>query len=330
MTGPIEPAAHERGAALLTVLILVSVLGALAVVVFDRLRLATMLASNHAGIEDARSFSAIAEALVAMKIEDLVTASPGRTTLVGGWQGRATVIPLPSGSAEIRVRDGANCFNLNSLVMDSRDARASRPPAIDQLARLMMVLDVPDSEARRIAAATADWIDSDGDANPEGAEDSVYARGSPAYRTGNTLMTDASEWRAVTGVTPALYARLRPLLCALPVAEISPLNVNTLTPDQAPLLAMLFPGTLSVAAARRVIAARPAAGWGEMASFWNTPALQGVVPSGEGRRQPGVQTSWFAVDMQILAGDGELRETALFDARQSPVKLARRRWTADE
>lgn len=324
------PKPHERGAALLTVLILVGILGALAVVVFDRLRLATMLATNTAGIEEARSFSAIAETLVAMRINDLVSASPTRTTLAGGWQGRTTNLPLPAGNAEIRVRDGGNCFNLNSLVEGNVAARQSRPLAIDQFARLMMLADVPSSQARRIAAATADWIDSDGEANPAGAEDSVYARNNPAYRTGNTLMAEPSEWRAVADVTPALYARMRPWLCALPEAQLSTLNVNTLTSEQAPLLAMLFPATLTIAAARRVIEARPEAGWGGAAEFWNTPILRDIAPPSEAARQIQVRSSWFAVDMHIAAGVGELHEAALFDARRSPVRLVSRRWTTNE
>jgi general secretion pathway protein K len=330
MTPAFEPQAHERGAALLSVLILVGILGALAVVVFDRLRLATTLASNTAGIEAARGISAIAESLVAVRAEDLIAASPGRTTLAGGWHDRATTLPLPMGSAEIRIRDGGNCFNLNSLVEGNTVDRASRPAAIDQFARLLMVLDVPDNQARRVAAATADWIDSDGNANPDGAEDSVYARNTPAYRTGNTMMAEASEWRAVAGVTPELYARVRPWLCALPVAAFSPLNVNTLTTDQAPLLAMLFPGSLSLASARRVIASRPAAGWGAASEFWNTPMLRDITPSAAAIQQPQVRTSWFVVDMHVVAGDGDLRETALFDARQSPLRLVSRRWTNDE
>jgi general secretion pathway protein K len=239
-------------------------------------------------------------------------------------------LPLPNGTANVRVRDGGNCFNLNSLVTGSAEALESRPIAIDQFARLMILMDVPDQQARRIAAASADWIDSNGDANPGGAEDSVYGRAAIAYRTGNTLMAEASEWRSVSGVTPALYTRLRPWLCALPVTELSPINVNTLTPDQAPLVAMLFPGTLTIAVARRIISERPAAGWASVGEFWNAESLRDITPPGDAVRQPQVRSNWFAVDMQIAAGDGDLRETALFDARRPPVRIASRRWTRDE
>ncbi len=324
------PKPREHGAALLTVLILVGILGAVAVAVFDRLRLATMLTANSAGIAEARAYASVAESLVAARIDDLMGTSPTRTTLAGGWQDRPTTLPLPTGVAEVRVRDGGNCFNLNSLVSGSADMLVSRPIAIDQLARLLILKDVPDRQARRIAAASADWIDSDGDTNPDGAEDSVYGRAAIPYRTGNTLMAEASEWRAVSGVSPELYLRLRPLLCALPVAELSPLNVNTLVPDQAPLLAMLFPGTLRIADARRVIGERPAGGWDNVSEFWNAPSLREIEPPGDAARQPLVRSTWFAVDMRITAGDGDLRETALYDARRSPVRIASRRWTRDE
>src|SRR3546814_7059773 len=67
-------------------------------------------------------------------------------------------------------------------------------------------------------------------------------------------MADVSELRAVRGVTPKIYARLKPWLCVLPVAEPVQLNVNTLAPAQAPLLAMLLPGKLGLADARAVLA----------------------------------------------------------------------------
>src|SRR3546814_7765026 len=48
------------------------------------------------------------------------------------------------------------------------------------------------------------------------------------------------------GVTPSIYATLRPWICALPTSDLSPINVNTLRPDQAPLIAMLAPEQLSI------------------------------------------------------------------------------------
>lgn len=322
---------RETGAALLTVLILVGVMGALAVAVFDRLRLATLLAGNAAGLDAARGFGLVAEALVTTRIDDLVAASPRKTTLAGGWQGRTIALPLPAGRALATVTDGGNCFNLNSLAVGTPpDALVSNPLAIDQFARLLTFIDVPQRSARGIAAAAADWIDSDANANPDGAEDAVYARGATPYRAANTLMAEASELRAVAGVTPALYARLRPWVCALPLAELSPINVNTLASAQAPLVAMLFTGDLTVDAARRVLAERPTGGWDTAAAFLDTPTLKDLRPSTGAAQQIQVRSRWFALDMTIDVAGTSARETALVDARRTPARLVARRWTRDE
>lgn len=330
-TGRRETGPRETGAALLTVLILVGVMGAIAVAMFDRLRLATMLATNSAGLAEARGLAMIGEALVTTRIDDLIAASPGKTTLAGGWQGRAVTLPLPGGAAVVRVVDGGNCFNLNSLVTGlPPDALASRPVAIEQFTALMTVLGVPPAAARRVAASAADWIDSDTVPNRDGAEDPVYARAAVPYRTGNTLMAEASELRAVNGVTAEIAARLRPWVCALPVAEMSPINVNTLTPAQAPLLAMLLGDAVPADTARRVIGERPAAGWPRPGEFWNTPTLRDVGRPGDVEGQVKTATQWFAVDMRIDGGGRGLQQTGLIDARTAPSRLVSRRWTGAE
>ncbi len=323
-------ASHETGAALLTVLILVGVLGAITVASLDRLRLATTLTGNGLGLAQARAFADIAENLVTLRIDDMIAASPGKTS-AAIWQGKTAVLPLPIGTARARLRDGGNCFNLNSLATGSApDALVARPIGIDQFAALMVLLGVAPRAAHHIAAAAADWIDSDAIPSPDGGEDAAYAGAATPYRTANTLMAEPSELRAVSGVTPEIYARLRPWLCALPVAELSPINVNTLTAEKAPLLAMLYPGTLAVAGAQRAIGERPTAGWNTPAEFWNTPSLRSTNAPGDATRQVQVRSQWFALDMAIAVADSAPRETALIDARRPPARIVSRRWTAEE
>jgi len=242
----------ERGAALLAVLLLVAVMGAIAVTVFEKLRLSTALASNTASLDQARAYAVGIETLLALRVDDLGAAEPGITTLEGDWNRVVRRIELPgAGEAEGAISDGGNCFNLNSLA-EGEDPAALRPRAagIAQFAALMNVAGVPGVEARRIAESAADWVDSDHEPGPLGAEDAAYAGLDLPYRPGNTLFAEVSELRAVAGVTPAVYARLRPFLCALPTTDLSPINVNTLMPDQAPVLAMLSPGGISLGTAR--------------------------------------------------------------------------------
>jgi general secretion pathway protein K len=192
---------------------------------------------------------------------------------------------------------------------------------------LMTVLGASEAEARRIAEAAADWVDSDGAPGPAGAEDPAYAEGPDPFRTGNGLFAEPGEVRALAGMTLELYARLRPWLCALPVSDLSPLNINTLTPDQAPLLAMLAPGQLSLAEARRVIAGRPAAGWSNQVEFWRLDSMRRLAVPLDVQLQPQLRTGWFALDLRVALGESEFAESALVDARLQPSHVVARSWS---
>ena len=319
---------RERGAALLAVLLLVAVTGAIAAAAMEKLRLSQALAANSVALDQARAYAIGVEQLALLTIDDMMVQSPDKTTLAGGWNGAVRRVPLPNGGvAEARLRDGGNCFNLNSVAEgDPRTGLARRSTGVIQFANLMRVLQVPEGEARRIAEAAADWVDSDSVPGPAGAEDGAYAGGTAPYRTGNTLFADPGELRSVAGMTPEIYSRLRPWLCALPVTDLSPINLNTLLPDQAPLLAMLAPERLDVARARRVLASRPAAGWGSQIEFWRIEAMSELDVPLDVQLQPQMRTRWFALDVRVQVMDSEFAESALVDARLQPLKLVARRW----
>jgi general secretion pathway protein K len=139
-----------------------------------------------------------------------------------------------------------------------------------------------------------------------------------------------SELRAVAGMTGPVYARIRPWLCALPTTDLSPIDVNTLSPDQAPLLAMLAPDQIGLVAARRALAARPAAGWSSVGDFYKMPGLDAVVLPLDVQLQPQLRTRWFAADLTIELRGAELAETALVDARIAPARVTVRRWGSND
>jgi general secretion pathway protein K len=327
---PVPPS--ERGAALLAVLVLVVIMAAIAAGAFERLRLSTAMAMNGAALDQARGYALGVEDLLALRIDDLAGQDAYVTTLAGDWNGTARRIPLPGeGLAMGTVRDGGNCFNLNSLVQgDVATGLVQRPAAIEQFVALMKVLGLPEPAARRVAAATADWIDSDDQPSPQGAEDSAYAGSEPAYRTGNTLLADPSELRAVAGVTPEIYRELRPYLCALPAADMSPINVNTLMPRDAPLLAMFAPGKARPDRVRGLIASRPKGGWRNTYDFWRSAEQAGLETSADPMSQLQLKTYWFTIDLSVRFEDAEMEEWALLDARLAPAKVVARRWGGGE
>lgn len=319
-----KPKPSERGAALLTVLLIVAIMAVLAASALERLKLATHLTSNGAAIEQARAYAFAAETVARYRIGDLIQRDASRTTLEGDWAGKPTNFPIDGGLATARIDDGGNCFNLNSLAERQQDGvLTARPLGIAQFARLMTLVEVPGRDAAAIAAAAADWIDTDTVPQPGGAEDLAYANAGRAARTANTLMADPAELRVVAGMTPAIYSRLRPFICALPVTDLTNININTLRLGQAPLLAMLLPG-LDPTRAATAIDARPLRGWDSTATFWNLPGLAGTPPADDTRNQVRLTTRWFNVAVTIELADAELEEHALIDAALKPAKLARR------
>ena len=253
--------------------------------------------------------------------------APDRVTLAGGWSGRPFGLPLPGGGVAVaRVRDGGNCFNLNGLVGQAAPGVYVSTQSFMQrvqFVRLMRLIGVPTQAADHIAAATADWIDTDADQQGNGAEDPVYLARAVPYRTAGTLMADPSELRAVDGVTPDIYAKLRPWICTLPKAEPATININTLTPEQAPLVAMLFPDNVSVSMAQSMILRRPPQGFRDASAFLNL-AGNGAAPGGGGGL--GVKTTWFALGIDVTNGTARLQERALVDASRLPARLVTRQW----
>lgn len=316
---------RERGAALLSVLLLVAVMAVIAALMLDRLNLAARLAANGQAMTQARLYATSAETLAMARIKSLVETSQERTVDRTGLLGRDFPLPMARGVVTIRVDDAGNCFNLNSLVeADAQGTLRLRLVGLNQMRSLMKGLAIPEAEAAIISDSVADWIDTDSTPAPNGAEDDSYQGRPVPYRTAGRLIGDVSEIRAVRGMTPQFYERLRPWLCALPGADLSPINVNTLRPDQALLLTMIAPTAIPLDRARGLLAARPALGWASA-----DDALRGMGGEGAGGvplNQLQVRSRWFALTQSVTIDSITLDEQALIDVGNDPPRVAFRTW----
>ena len=128
---PAKPS--ERGAALLSVLLMVAVLAVIAATTLDRLTLSSKLTSNGNALAQARMFTYAAEAIAAARIEDLLARDAAQTTLEGNWLGKPQSLPIPLGSATATLRDADNCFNLNSLVTDADERYLANATGTSQM-----------------------------------------------------------------------------------------------------------------------------------------------------------------------------------------------------
>ena len=311
---------RERGTALLSVLLIVAVMAAIAATALDRLGLSTRLAGNAAVATQGRQWLAMAEELAQARLVDAAQLSGGQQAAVLGVD---RTIMLPDGQAvTARIEDATNCFNVNSLVVRRQSGvLQSQARRVFQLRDLMVLIGFPESRALGLADAAADAVDEDNYPRPSGAE--RMADGSP---TPDRLLTTPDDLAGIAGMDAESWARLRPWLCALPEAEPSRINVETLSPDRAALLAMLAPDVISLGDATAQLEARPRGGYGSVVDFFKTGPLRGKSISG-GQNQVAVETRFFRLVTRVGEGDGELQQEALFSVVDGRARLHARRWT---
>ncbi len=214
---------RSRGVALITAMLVVSLATILAVNMvsrqqFDVRRTANLLYAEqgrlyHYAIEDhatplLRSYWEQLQFLTRERYEQFAAiSSVGYQEEVEGGMVSAELF------MDIQSR-----FNLNNLITAEG---LVNPAAVEQFKRLLAVLDIKAD----FTDAVIDWIDADLEVIfPNGAEDGFYQGESPSYRTANRPMVDVSELRLIAGVTPEIFAALRPFIVALPVG--SKININ--------------------------------------------------------------------------------------------------------
>ena len=175
---------EERGAALLTVLLLVAVMAVVAATALERVALATRMTGNGGAVDQGRALADAGMVIARLKIGDLVAASPGKTTLAGNWMGTPQAIPVPGGMATARVTDGSNCFNLNSVVAgNNENSLKVRPVAVSQFQALLQALGVDVRQAQVEGVAGLSYIETlddwniakqQGDLHVTGETDRIY------------------------------------------------------------------------------------------------------------------------------------------------------------
>ncbi len=328
-----KPKPSERGVALLTVLLLVAVMAVIAVAVLDDVRFAIRRSSNMEALGQAQWYALGAESLARSRLEAVLARNPDYVTLEGGWSGLPVVYPIQNGAIRMRLIDRGACFNLNSVVSGELELYVLNPLGGAQFRHLLVALEIPEAEASRLADALVDFIDSDAELRPLGAEDPVYLRSPSPRRTAGTLLAEETELRTIQGFTPELYGRIRPFVCALPFPQLTTININTLSPADAPVLSAIYQGRLPVDAARQVIARRPAGGWTNQDEFLMEPGLEVTVRQGGAPpiQQLELRTRFFALDGAVEFAGFVLPYSGLLEAHPSGQLLtASRRWAAVE
>lgn len=209
----------RRGFALVATLWLLVVLGAIGLEfglraraqrlgIANRVEGTRALAAAVGGLEETRARLSLRLA----RAQDLRTSDP--EAILDPWAQPqrlfADSVRIGAVVVRVRLRDAGDALHLNTATEE-------------ELRRLFAALRFDVGQADRLAQAILDWRDADDLHRGRGAEAAEYARQALPMRPANRPFARLSELRAVLGMTPALYDRIRPYLTVRGSGRI---NVN--------------------------------------------------------------------------------------------------------
>lgn len=279
---------RQRGVALITALLVVSLATVIAVAMATRQHIDVRLTGNLVHGEQAYAYALSAEAWARVILRRDETQSD-HDSLNEDWATALPPIAVEGGQVSGRIEDLQGRFNINNLAMqDGKDSEAD----VVYFRRLLEILQLEPS----LTDALLDWIDADINVRfPNGAEDENYLLGSIPYRTANRLLVSTSELRLVAGFDQNAVRLLEPYVTALPQRTL--INVNTASP--VVLLAMnkdLTPSNVEA-----LIAGRGETGYATVQAFMGQDALAGL----ELGEQVDVESAYFLVHTDVIVGEGQ-------------------------
>jgi general secretion pathway protein K len=296
----------DVGAALVTVLLLVSVMAIGAVVTFEALGFSIKRSSAQRQFDQAEYYALGGEQLAIDAAESLFGSEAQLL------EPRPISFEIEGGRIDGVISDASNCFNINSLVQRRETGSyVANAAAATQYRRLLMAAGFADRQAEQLAAKLIDWIDSDTRPLPSGAEDYEYGALDKPYRAANALVADLSELNLVQGYAGDVMTSLGNLICNHDTTAPAVINVNTLTIEHAPLLVALVGGDFMIEDAVELILSRPGKGYDSVADFWLEPVLASRGVEQNIRRQTSVKPQRFVSRIRVTYFDAVSHLTSI-------------------
>ena len=317
---------RQRGAALITALLVFAISSALMVGLQRDFTLTMQRGTHHLFSEQAWAYLMGAEALamLALRADSKIDARADipSDSLKELWAQSSTPYPLDAGgwlSGEIEDLQGR--FNLNMLAVTmnqleegkgersgeigsrKRSANTGSPWTDTQkmFIRLLQAL-YKDSlsldEALSLTEAIIDFIDSDSDRRSEGAEEGDYQYTAFPYLPANRALASVSELRAVQGMTAELYEALAPFVTVWP-QENARLNILTAPfPVIRSLNGVNQLEPMAIIEAERLVNLRERGAISTVDDFLSDPAFEGK-NLGDLNKLLVVRSSWFLLKTKV-------------------------------
>lgn len=241
---------RQRGVALITAVLVVSIAVIAATAVLDSGHYAIQRAATLQDSEKAWGYAAGAEDWVRTILQR--DAEDNQHDSLDEIWAEPQTLPIENGALGGAIEDAFGRFNLNNLGLADNDAPLARGGAgandtafLRQTRIFIRLIEnleggstlVPDPML--LAQSIRDWIDVDQLPTGSGREDGDYLVLDPPRRAANRPMATVTELRLVLDAlydprsddARKVYALLLPHVTALPVDGVTPVNVNTATPE---------------------------------------------------------------------------------------------------
>ncbi|OGX23963.1 MAG: hypothetical protein A2787_02530 [Omnitrophica WOR_2 bacterium RIFCSPHIGHO2_01_FULL_48_9] len=140
-------------------------------------------------------------------------------------------IPLGAGYFEVAYKSAGTKNILYGLQDEERrlNLNAINVQNYKIFYHLLTLLDVEDRLAETIAAAVADWQDTDNEVTnkPWGAEDDYYMGLAASFHVKNSLFDHVQELLLVRGVTPEIFNKIKNYITVFPKSGSMQINFET-------------------------------------------------------------------------------------------------------
>ncbi len=299
----------QRGAALVIVLLLVATLSFVLLSLTMTVTTGVRRGANERAHTELLWRALAAERIALSVLEKAVAGGALKTaSSEGGLFKQQLALPIERGAAALRFADASRCFNVNSLIA-AEAPYARQDGAAAEFLRLLEAIGAGGNEAQNIADAVTDFLDENNNSESQGSEDNFYTGLTTPFRTAGGPVASISELRSIEGVTREIYAQIAPYLCVRGAGERIEINLNALTPEDAPVIFALAGGAWPLDDIRAQIAATPPGGWTDPAAFWSA-SPGGAAPEGAAT---GLQSSWVEARI-LLEAEARFVEEALIIA----------------
>jgi general secretion pathway protein K len=341
----------QQGVALIIVLLIVAIVSVLATEMGSRLQIQIKRASNIKENNQAYWYAMGAEQYVRKSIKQLIDED-GEVIHLGQPWNQEFVYPIEGGGIQAQLVDMQSCFNLNALREpepatnnnldntnptpinnDNKQNSASnngpkKPARADAFERLLQNIEpqISSYNMEILRDSLIDWLDEDNNPQQLGAEDSEYESRQFPYIAANNYMVHESELRLINGVEVPWLKALLKLVCVLPNDSLFAINVNTVSEENAAVIAAAT--GLNLSDAKSVLGNRGSEGFETTVDFLNEPSIQALSMNDEQKDWFDVKTSHFILHTRTKYNDATFAMQTLFKVDSSKnVTVIRREFS---